>query len=116
MPASLEDRGGGFDAVSGLGLGVAQHRLVSLIIHSDQVVAGETWPAPDTVDIVPTLLNHLDIDVDAELDLDGRVLGTTATAPPLQQSGVSRASSVEPSRGRGMRKPNLRCPPGDQAN
>jgi len=66
----------------GHGDNIPTHRLVPLIIKSDQVAVGEIWPAPDAVDIVPTLFHHLDIDIDDSWNLDGRVQGTTATSPP----------------------------------
>ena len=67
------------------GYNIPEHRQMPLLVSGDGVVPGEIWPAPEAVDIVPTALNHLGVDLAAypEWDLDGEVIGTEATAPPV---------------------------------
>jgi len=71
-------------AGSGYGHGdnIPEHRLVPIFVHGGAAVPGPIWPAPNTVSIVPTALAHLDIDIDPDWDLDGEVIGLTATAAP----------------------------------
>jgi len=72
-------------AGSGYGHGdnIPEHRLVPLFISGGDAVPGPIWPSPNTVSIVSTALYHLDVDIDADWDLDGRVIGMEATAPPV---------------------------------
>jgi hypothetical protein len=66
------------------GYNIPEHRQMPLIVSGDSVAAGEIWPAPQAVDIVPTALSHLGVDLEAwpDWDLDGVVVGAEATAPP----------------------------------
>ena len=64
------------------GENISEHRLVPLLVHGDGVAAGPIWPAPDAVDIVPTVLAHLGIEPEPTWGLDGRILGQEQTAPP----------------------------------
>ncbi len=76
---STDHAGSGY----GHGYNIPEHRLVPLFIHGGDAVPGPIWPAPNTVSIVPTALAHLGVDIDPEWDLDGEVIGLTATAPPV---------------------------------
>jgi hypothetical protein len=50
-------------------------------------VAGEIWPAPQTVDIVPTALHHLGVDTPEIWGIDGVVVGFESTAAPVAALG-----------------------------
>ncbi len=66
------------------GFNIPSHRLTPMIVSGDSVEPGEIWPPPQTVDVVPTALAHLGVDLDAwpEWDLDGVPIGLEATSPP----------------------------------
>ncbi len=65
------------------GFNIPSHRLTPMIVAGDSVVPGEIWPPPQTVDVVPTALQHLGVELGSwpEWDLDGVPLGFEATAP-----------------------------------
>jgi hypothetical protein len=67
----------------GHGYNIPEHRLIPFIVSGPSVVAGEIWPAPQTVDIVPTALHHLGVELDGSWDMDGIVVGFESTAPPV---------------------------------
>ena len=66
------------------GWNIPSHRLTPMIVAGDSVEPGEIWPAPQTVDVVPTALQHLGVELDTwpEWDLDGVPIGFEVTAPP----------------------------------
>jgi len=66
------------------GYNIPSHRLMPMIVSGDTVARGEIWPAPEAVDVVPTALAHLGVDLAAwpEWNLDGIPLGVETTAPP----------------------------------
>ncbi len=66
----------------GHGYNIPEHRLIPLIVSGEAVVQGEIWPAPQAVDIVPTALHHLGVDLQEQWGIDGVVLGFEPTAPP----------------------------------
>ncbi len=66
----------------GHGHNIPEHRNVPLIIWGAES-PGEIWPPPDAVDIVPTALRHLGIEIDSTWGLDGRALGIAPTAQPV---------------------------------
>lgn len=73
------------------GWNIPSHRLTPMVVAGDSVVPGEIWPPPQTVDVVPTALTHLGVDLEAwpEWDLDGVPLGFEATAPPPPSLGTN---------------------------
>ena len=73
----------------GHGYNIPEHRLVPLVVYGDSAAPGVIWPAPDAVDIVPTLLEHLGIESDAAWGLDGRSVGLEATAAPDAALGTN---------------------------
>jgi hypothetical protein len=75
---STDHAGSGY----GHGSNIPEHRLVPIFIWGGDVVPGPIWPSPNTVSVVPTALAHLGVDIDDAWDIDGRVLGREATAPP----------------------------------
>jgi len=64
------------------GYNIPEHREIPLIVSGPAVAPGEIWPPPQAVDIVPTALNHLGVEVESSWDMDGVVVGVEATAPP----------------------------------
>ncbi|MEC7239644.1 MAG: alkaline phosphatase family protein [Myxococcota bacterium] len=69
------------------GANIPSHREMPLIIGGDSVVAGEIWPPPKAADVVPTVLDHLGVDLQQfqHWDLDGRVLGKESSARPFAE-------------------------------
>ena len=72
----------------GHGYNIPEHRKVPLIIWGAESL-GPIWPAPDSVDIVPTALHHLGVEVRAEWGLDGRAVSFEPTGPPDAELGVN---------------------------
>jgi hypothetical protein len=72
----------------GHGYNIPGHREVPLIIWGAES-SGTIWPAPDAVDIVPTALHHMGVEVRSEWDLDGRAVGIGPTGPPDAELGVN---------------------------
>jgi hypothetical protein len=66
----------------GHGYNIPEHRLTPLIVSGPSTAKGEIWPAPQTVDIVPTALHHLGVNIEASWGIDGVVVGFEPTAPP----------------------------------
>jgi len=64
------------------GYNIPEHRLIPFIVSGPAVSPGEIWPRPQTVDIVPTALHHLGVEVQPEWELDGVVVGFEPTARP----------------------------------
>jgi len=59
------------------GLDIPQHRNVFFILaKANDLISGEILPAPNQVDVVPTILHHLEIDIDnIDGELDGAYVG-----------------------------------------
>jgi len=72
----------------GHGSNIPEHREVPLIIWGADS-PGTIWPAPDAVDIVPTALHHMGVEVRPEWGLDGRAVGLEPTGPPDAELGVN---------------------------
>jgi hypothetical protein len=81
---STDHAGSGY----GHGYNIPEHREVPLIIWGAES-PGPIWPAPDAVDIVPTALRHMGVDVRSEWDLDGRAVGIEPTAAPISALDVN---------------------------
>jgi hypothetical protein len=90
-------------AGSGYGHGhnIPEHREVPLIIWGAES-PGPIWPAPDAVDIVPTALHHMGVEVRSEWDLDGRAVGLEPTGPPDAELGVNLVFNGDGEFERGM--------------
>jgi len=69
------------------GYNIPEHRLIPFIVSGDASAEGEIWPAPQTVDIVPTALHHLGVDLDESWGIDGVAVGLESTAPPQAALG-----------------------------
>jgi len=67
----------------GHGWNIPEHREIPLIVAGGEVVPGEIWPPPQTVDVASVVFQHLGIEQDPSWDLDGRAVGFSATAPPV---------------------------------
>jgi len=94
---STDHAGSGY----GHGYNIPEHREVPLIIWGAESL-GPIWPAPDAVDIVPTALRHMGVDVRSEWDLDGRVVGIEPTAPPISALDVNLVFNGDGELERGM--------------
>jgi hypothetical protein len=66
----------------GHGYNIPEHREIPLIINGPSVTPGEIWPAPQTVDIVPTAMHHLGVTAKEAWGIDGVVVGFEETQPP----------------------------------
>ncbi len=73
------------------GFNIPSHRLTPMIVSGDSVASGEIWPPPQTVDVVPTALQHLGVELEdwTDWDLDGVPIGFEATAPPVAALDVN---------------------------
>ena len=73
------------------GYNIPDHRLMPLIVSGDAVVPGEIWPAPKAVDVVPTALAHLGVDLAVwpEWDLDGVPVGFDLSGAPEATLGTN---------------------------
>jgi hypothetical protein len=71
----------------GHGYNIPEHRRIPLIISGPTVALGEIWPAPQAVDIVPTALNHLGVELEESWSIDGVVVGVVPTAAPVPALG-----------------------------
>ena len=71
------------------GANIPSHREMPLVVSGDSVVSGEIWPPPKAADVVPTVLDHLGVDLQqfSHWDLDGSVLGKELTERPIAQIG-----------------------------
>jgi len=69
------------------GYNIPEHRLIPLIVSGPAAAAGEIWPAPQTVDIVPTALHHLGVALDPSWGIDGVPVGFEPSAPPVAALG-----------------------------
>jgi hypothetical protein len=94
---STDHAGSGY----GHGYNIPEHREVPLIIWGAESL-GTIWPAPDAVDIVPTALHHMGVEVRSEWDLDGRAVGIGPTAPPASALGVNLVFNGDGEFERGM--------------
>ena len=94
---STDHAGSGY----GHGYNIPEHREVPLIIWGAES-PGPIWPAPDAVDIVPTALHHMGVDVRPEWDLDGRAVGIGPTAPPASALDVNLVFNGDGEFERGM--------------
>jgi len=73
------------------GRNTPSHRTIPFVVSGPGVVAGEIWPAPRTVDVVPTVLELMG--VDAVPGLDGRsVLRDRGPTPPQLGTNVLEAT------------------------
>ena len=70
------------------GSNIPEHREVPLIIWGAES-SGTIWPAPDAVDIVPTALHHMGVEVRPEWGLDGRAVGLEPTGPSDAELGIN---------------------------
>ena len=70
------------------GSNIPEHREVPLIIWGAES-SGTIWPAPDAVDIVPTALHHMGVEVRPEWGLDGRAVGLEPTGPSDGDLGIN---------------------------
>ena len=59
----------------GHGQDTPEHRTIFLIVSGKSAARGTIEPAPMIVDIAPTVLRHLGIDVDSKWGLDGKAVG-----------------------------------------
>ena len=94
---STDHAGSGY----GHGYNIPEHREVPLIIWGAES-PGTIWPAPDAVDIVPTALHHMGVEVRPEWDLDGRAVGIGPTAPPASALDVNLVFNGDGELERGM--------------
>ncbi len=94
---STDHAGSGY----GHGYNIPEHREVPLIIWGAES-PGPIWPAPDAVDIVPTALRHMGVEVRPEWDLDGRAVGLEPTGPPDAELGVNLVFNGDGEFERGM--------------
>ncbi|RZD50958.1 MAG: hypothetical protein CXT65_00595 [Methanobacteriota archaeon] len=94
---STDHAGSGY----GHGYNIPEHREVPLIIWGAES-PGPIWPAPDAVDIVPTALHHMGVEVRPEWDLDGRAVGLEPTGPPDAELGVNLVFNGDGELERGM--------------
>jgi hypothetical protein len=83
------------------GSNIPEHREVPLIIWGAES-SGTIWPAPDAVDIVPTALHHMGVEMRSEWDLDGRAVGLEPTGPPDAELGVNLIFNGDGELERGM--------------
>ena len=83
------------------GSNIPEHREVPLIIWGAES-SGTIWPAPDAVDIVPTALHHMGVELRSEWDLDGRAVGLEPTGPPDAELGVNLIFNGDGELERGM--------------
>ena len=94
---STDHAGSGY----GHGYNIPEHREVPLIIWGAES-PGTIWPAPDAVDIVPTALHHMGVEVRPEWDLDGRAVGIGPTVPPASALDVNLVFNGDGELERGM--------------
>jgi len=66
------DHGG---RIEGHGKNVPEDRTIFYILNGKSVIPGKLDPPPNQVDVVPTILKHLEIPIDPAWGLDGRVRG-----------------------------------------
>ncbi len=85
----------------GHGYNIPEHREVPLIIWGTDS-PGPIWPAPNLVDIVPTALHHMGVEVSPEWGLDGRAIGLEPTGPPDAELGVNLVFNGDGELERGM--------------
>ncbi|MBI2809000.1 MAG: alkaline phosphatase family protein [Planctomycetes bacterium] len=64
----------------GHGQNIPTHRTIFLIVSGASAMRGTIEPAPVIVDIVPTVLQHLDVPINAKWRLDGKAVGLKAAA------------------------------------
>jgi predicted AlkP superfamily pyrophosphatase or phosphodiesterase len=81
--ALTTDHGG---SQKGHGKNTPAHRTIFVILHGSSIQPGQIDPAPNIVDLLPTLLEHLEVTIDPGWKLDGKSLatgrrGTSKTRP-----------------------------------
>ena len=85
----------------GHGYNIPEHRNVPMIVWGAES-PGKIWPPPDLVDIVPTALHHLGVEVDPSWGLDGRAIGIEPTGPPVASLGENLVFNGDGELERGM--------------